>query len=402
MLHYLAVFTPVYITLFWAIVFLSEYNKKFRAKHALGFFMFVAAELYACHAFFFLAMFEAYLNVDALYVGASLSLYPMFYIYAKHLTSEMKYRWFNMVHFIPAFILSLAMLVVHMTSSSDQRFQYLSSTLLNNEFSTIFNEGASGWLARIHYMARLTYLVQILYYGYKSFFLVNWFNKRLSDFYSNLESRKLWWLNWMTIVLTTLSVCGVIANLVGRGSFSQNQLTLFVVSILFSTLLFLLGMLGNKQNSSLWDLCCDELAEREMLDASVVYKGSFYRERLREKLSQSMKTDEVFLQSDLTISVLSRNLNTSHRILLTLIKEEYGEDFYGFTNRYRVGYVKKMVRTKGWSSDQPVENLANSAGFLSVGNFLRAFKAIEGVDFDHFLMANSFKCQCIDEVSSKS
>jgi AraC-like DNA-binding protein/NADH:ubiquinone oxidoreductase subunit 6 (subunit J) len=401
MLHYLAVFTPAYTTLFWAIVFLSEYNKRHRAKHALGFFMLVAAALYTCHAFFFMGMFDVYLNLDALYVGASLALYPMFYVYTKHLTSEMKYRWFNIVHFIPAIVLSSIMLFVHMTSNSEQRVNYLSATLVNNEFSSIFSEGAAGWLARIHYSVRLLYLVQIAYYGYKAFFLVDWYNKRLSNFYSNLESRKLWWLRWMTIVLITLSVCGVIANFVGRGSFSHNQLALFFASMLFSTLLFLLGLMGNKQNSSLWDLCCDEMAEREMLDASAVYKGSFYREKIRETLSRLMKIEEVFLQSDLTVSVLSRKLQTSHRILLTLIKEEYGEDFYGFVNRYRVSYVKKEVRTNRWTIDQSVDALAGKAGFLSVGNFHKAFKAIEGIDFDQFLNANVFRCHCDEEPSLK-
>ncbi len=54
MTDYLIVATPVYVTLFWALVFLTGPVFRNRARFILGIFMIVAAILYSCHALFFL------------------------------------------------------------------------------------------------------------------------------------------------------------------------------------------------------------------------------------------------------------------------------------------------------------------------------------------------------------
>jgi AraC-like DNA-binding protein len=388
MLQHVIVLTPIFVTVFWAIVFFSEIGAKHRARHALGFFMFIAATVYTCHACFFAGSAEAYLNVDALYVGASLALYPMYYIYCKHLTSEIHYRLFNVVHFMPAITVGLLMLFAHLNASAEQRLLYYGQVLLNNRVDSIFAGNDAALLSLVHYFARLVYVVQIFYYGAKTIGLIKWYNKRLSIYFSNLESRKLRWMNVLTVVFMLISGVGIVANFFGRGSVADNPVAMLVASLVFSSLLFLLGLMGNRQRSSLLELCVEGAVERDGVDNIFVRKGGYYRESIRNKLNSLMKDEELFLQTDLSIALLSKRLHVSQQFLIALILEEFGDDFHSFINRYRISHAKGLVKSGKWMSTEPLDTLVFPSGYQSVSAFLRAFKQVEGIEFDKFLQTN--------------
>ena len=77
MINDLIIYTPMYVTFFWALVLLTSAGKKNRAKKFLGVFMAAAFLVYLSHSFFFEKNLETYLIFDPVYTLSSLSVYPL-------------------------------------------------------------------------------------------------------------------------------------------------------------------------------------------------------------------------------------------------------------------------------------------------------------------------------------
>jgi AraC-like DNA-binding protein len=85
-----------------------------------------------------------------------------------------------------------------------------------------------------------------------------------------------------------------------------------------------------------------------------------------------------FLDSELTLSSLAKDLNMSRSQLSQLINDGIGENFYDFVNKYRVEEVKSLM------TDPAMKNfnllgIALEAGFKSKSTFNLIFKRFTGL-----------------------
>ena len=126
----LIIYTPMYVTFFWAAVLLLSKKEDNRAKFFLGVFMFVAFLLYFSHAIFFNEFVTLYGFIDPLYIFCSLSVYPLYYWYIKLLTVESSYKWLNLRLLIPAFVFSLVLFANYHIMSENERHNYIHEFLI--------------------------------------------------------------------------------------------------------------------------------------------------------------------------------------------------------------------------------------------------------------------------------
>lgn len=134
----LIIYTPMYVTFFWAAVLLLSKKEDNRAKFFLGVFMFVAFLLYLSHAIFFNEFVTLYGFIDPLYIFCSLSVYPLYYWYIKLLTVESSYKWLNLRLLIPAFVFSLVLFVNYHIMSENERHNYIHEFLIKGESGITF------------------------------------------------------------------------------------------------------------------------------------------------------------------------------------------------------------------------------------------------------------------------
>ena len=85
-----------------------------------------------------------------------------------------------------------------------------------------------------------------------------------------------------------------------------------------------------------------------------------------------------YLDPELTLSQLAKDLSISRSQLSQLINDGIGENFYDFVNKYRVEQVKKLM------IDPQVKNynmlgIALEAGFKSKSTFNLIFKRFTGL-----------------------
>ena len=77
---------PFFVCFFWTTVLLTDIKKSKFPIRILTIFMTVSTVLYFSHAVYFYGYIQAYSVIDPLYTLASLSVYPIFYIYIKSLS----------------------------------------------------------------------------------------------------------------------------------------------------------------------------------------------------------------------------------------------------------------------------------------------------------------------------
>jgi AraC-like DNA-binding protein len=98
---------------------------------------------------------------------------------------------------------------------------------------------------------------------------------------------------------------------------------------------------------------------------------------LKQKLTQLMVADRVFLTPDLTLPALAQQAGISVHDLSYVLNEGFGENFFQFVNRYRVEEAKRLL-TSAQHRHLSILGIAFEAGFSSKTTFNTTFKKLTG------------------------
>jgi len=97
----------------------------------------------------------------------------------------------------------------------------------------------------------------------------------------------------------------------------------------------------------------------------------------KERLELAMRTERVYLRSDLTLPKLAKVIDCSVNHLSQVINAGFGMSFFDYMNRYRVEHAKGLLaELEGKGS--AVLNIAFTVGFNSNSAFYAAFKKYVG------------------------
>ncbi len=384
MLKEVFVITPLYVTLFWALVFLIAGFSANKARFWLGLFMLVVSVLYGCHATYFLGYQQLYLKLDSLYQLVGLSVYPMYYLYIRLLTCDLTLKRSYFRHFIPAFVFFIAFFLANWLASPEEKQAYFQKVLVESEFPGGETSVLVKTMAVIFFLSRLVFGVQTLGYLVLGFRLAKKYNQRIANFYSNLEGRELLWVNLLLTSLLATSVLSFIVNLLGRGFFMEKIWLLAIPSLLFSSLFFIIGLQGNRQNFNIKSLDDDEKKDCGEGKSSTNQRN----EKLKQNLLDLLEKKKIYLEPELKITDLCPKLNTNRTYLSNLINTEFGLSFNDLINKYRIEHAITLIKTE--TGNQPsIQEIATASGFGSLSSFNRAFHKNTGVTVGHFKKGNS-------------
>ncbi|WP_372936629.1 helix-turn-helix domain-containing protein, partial [Mariniphaga sediminis] len=98
------------------------------------------------------------------------------------------------------------------------------------------------------------------------------------------------------------------------------------------------------------------------------------------------ETNKIYLDSELKITELCRELNTNRTYLSNLINTEFQQSFNDFINSYRVNYSISLLES-GMGDTSSLNDIALISGFGSVSSFNRAFKKNTGMTVGQYKMS---------------
>jgi AraC-like DNA-binding protein len=370
---------PVYVTFFWAVVLMLDRRHSNAAKLFLARIMVAGFVLYLSHFFFFTSQFKVYGYLDPFYTLASLSMHPLYYIYVLMLTRGGGFSFSKHLRYLIApMVVFLCLIPAFLFLDDNLREHYYSKLLTGKE------PAARGqyFIYGVYIAGRALFIIQAILYLYLVNKEVTKHNRIILDYYSDAEERSLGWVKIFNYSYFFTSGAGVVVALLGRERFFENDIPLLFPSILFSSLLFIIGYLGSRQkkvNVEIADLpICDGVNSE-----AVLTEGA--RMHLADDLRKLFERDKYYLNKDFKIWDVCSLLGTNRTYVSRVINQEFGVNFTTFVNNYRVEHAKQLINDNRRIS---VEDIADQSGFGSVNSLYRAFENREGVSLGNYRKQN--------------
>ena len=295
---------------------------------------------------------------------------PLLMLYAKWMTTEKprfdpRYLW----HFAPFFMFLIATLVF-----IDQRVM----------------QGTDGFLVRDRFVSfrivyAITFFVSITAYSVATFVIIDHHQKRLKQLVSYSTGRiTLQWLLGLSITFyagyVVMFIFGGIDIMTGFMPFDPYEISFIGLTILT----FLFGVFGFNQPVIFEEVVrYAEIGEFENIpeEDPIKYQRSGLKKKdikgYVEKVDQHMIVSKPYLDRELTIYDLSRQLQIPRHILSEVINEHMGKNFYNLVNDYRVEEVKSRLETDDYKH-LTILGIAFDSGFNSKSSFNTIFKEKTG------------------------
>jgi AraC-like DNA-binding protein len=236
----------------------------------------------------------------------------------------------------------------------------------------------------IYMISRIVFIVQVLFFLVKGQKLIKLYNKQIANFYSNLESRSILWINYILYSLLITAILSIVFNILGRSFFMESPFFLLIPSLIFSVLLFFIGFLGYMQNHTVVDL------EIEVMQSETTTLKNYNTGKLNEKLLDLFVNEAIYKNTDLKITHLSEKLRTNRTYISKHINTEFSCTFNDFVNRYRIEEAKRLLAEDS-SKNYSLNYISEKSGFGSMGSFMRVFRDFEGITPGQFRERNTFK-----------
>lgn len=355
---------PVYVALFWSIVLNLREEGKNRARSFLGKFMIVAFVTYMSHFFFFHRLYDIYIWLDCIYHLGSLSLYPMFYVYTLLLIGDERPSFRkHLRYFIAPLIVFLALSAGHIIMGHEKSFYYVSELLYGSDS----HEQVFRYMQFVLKLDRIIFVIQASVYVSLIAVKTTRHHRLLWERYSSTEHMTLKWIQGLNYTLFISVLATTVFQIMGRISFVDNPLKLAIPTLTISVLVFILGVLGNRQKQVIIRESNDNRESAEVIDAKMP-------PRLKDELVTLFEKRQVYLEKDLTIWDVAERLGSNRTYVSRIINRDFRLTFSAFVNNHRVECAKRLLDK---SEDSSAEELADSSGFGSANSLYRAFRASE-------------------------
>lgn len=353
--------TPVYVTLFWAVVLHTDQKKRSAARTFLGKFMIIAFVVYVSHFAFYSGYEQSYLYLDPLYHLASLLVFPLYHIYFRLLTIDPKFSVKkHSIYLIAPILLSAAYLIAILALNHEEYSHIVYEVGFKSEVN------GQAYLLIIRYLMSICFIAQVILTVIGNFILIQKYGMKAKHYYSDMEdvsTARVLMLNY-SMVITGLSSI-VLASL-GRGFFSTDNRGLAIASIIFSSMLFIIGWLGDRQK--LLNPTFDQGKEETEIETGQSVLQPTER-ALLEKINQLFVTEKKHLNSKLNIMDVATAVGSNRTYISFLINKSTNQNFCSYVNQYRINELEIKISEQANAS---YHELAELCGFGSVDSMKRS------------------------------
>ena len=287
---------------------------------------------------------------------------PAFYLYVLSVSySDFKWKPKYLVHLLPFLIANLALIPrfysVNLTAKLD--FIVNRQDMVELQFTH--------WLFHLQVVVYFT-AVFLLLRKAKKLYLENNSGESLSSYH---------WLFQFTSILTVFYLVVILKNVFKFSDYPyvSNWIKIgILVSQLFIICWYLYKALNNpglfRNIDSKLKLVSDLILEEKTIEPETLNEDLL-------KLKKYMTDEKPFLNPDLKIQDISKEMNVPVRELSVLINHQLGQHFYDFVNTYRIENAMEILKDSSKSKVTILEILYE-VGFNSKSSFNTAFKKHTG------------------------
>lgn len=367
MIKTILLLTPVYITFFWSILLNFYSGSSPSTKRFLGKFMLACVVVYLTHFLYYSHLTKLVRLFEPIYQFASLSVYPLFYIYFRLLFVEkfFSFRKHGIYLLLPT-LASLFYLFAAVSLPESVFIDWLYKIKPTPAYSTI------KFLNVLSVFISVLYVGQVLLTVTANLQLINSHRKKARNYFSDLYEIRTLNVVILNVVLVVCGFTSIILSIFGRYYFFSEMMGITFASVIFSTMLFAIGWLGFRQNA------VNPTFEEVQVQPNG-YLEDFpvdHRQQLMEKISSLFRNERIYLNTKLTIQDVAQRVGTNRTYVSSIINQHYGVNFCTFVNNFRIEELERQLKHHPELTNQL---LAESCGFGSVDSLKRAVNTKTGL-----------------------
>ncbi len=246
--------------------------------------------------------------------------------------------------------------------------------MLSTEAKLTFNILDQGSFFYIGFSYEIVRVAQAIYYGILGFTLINKYAVVARSQLSNFS------LKWIRLFYYASMVSWTVAIFEIFTFFLQFKLPVTPFYTLYLVTIFFIYYIAYKvmSNPSLFGFEINEFKKSESKKYARSGLKSDEAERNITLLNQLMEEEQLFRNSELTISEVANRLGLPKHHLSQSINEHLGINFFDFVNSFRIEHVKTQLKDP--SNDHlKILAIAFDAGFNSKSSFNELFKKSTGI-----------------------
>lgn len=339
-------------------------------------FMVVATTLYACHFVFFNHLYGWMPVTDAIYCMTNLSVFPLYYLYIKEVTEEQNQKHWQVTLLIPALLAGATTGTLYTLMDTQEAQSFISTFLYQGSTEGL---DSLAWAQAItHICVKIIFALQIPLILMKGIQKIKRFDKMVESNYADTEFRKMHMTKTILVLFIVACIISFTANIFGKEYFDTAPWLVAIPSVTFSTLLFLLGYAGHKQdftiNRLILETACD-VTPSAYTGASTPKEERIYNiGKSKRNIAETIETERLFLQQDLKINDIAKLLRTNRDYIYQAINVRMGMSFSEYINRLRVNYATQLMKD---TPEMSTNEVAFRSGFSSLASFYRNFKTYQ-------------------------
>ncbi|MBO0324192.1 AraC family transcriptional regulator [Muricauda sp. CAU 1633] len=282
---------------------------------------------------------------------------PILYFYIRRVLHRTKFRWKDLLHFLPFFILLLNYSPVYFMDAATKMELLQNRTIISHlYFFTSYEEIA---------IIALMVLYFVLIYTRLKMGTVS-FNQEV-------------WLKWVSFSYLAYVVSfSSYFVLQGLGVLQLEHDYFIGASMIF--FISVLAYFGFVQPEVFEGTPMNKIIPIIKYKTTGLTQG--YSLELKEDLQKYMEEMKPYLQSEFRLDDLAENLNVSRHHCSQVINEHFDSTFFNFINKYRIEEAKEMLEN---NQSLTISDVMYACGFNNRVSFYNAFKKFTGTTPKSFL-----------------
>ena len=339
-------------------------------------FMVVATTLYACHFVFFTHLYGWMPVTDAIYCMTNLSVFPLYYLYIKEVTEEQNQKHWQVTLLIPALLAGATTGTLYTLMDTQEAQSFISTFLYQGSTEGL---DSLAWAQAItHICVKIIFALQIPLILMKGIQKIKRFDKMVESNYADTEFRKMHMTKTILVLFIVACIISFTANIFGKEYFDTAPWLVAIPSVTFSTLLFLLGYAGHKQdftiNRLILETACDVTPSAYTGASTPKEERRYNIGKSKRNIAETIETERLFLQQDLKINDIAKLLRTNRDYIYQAINVRMGMSFSEYINRLRVNHATQLMKD---TPEMSTNEVAFRSGFSSLASFYRNFKTYQ-------------------------
>jgi len=314
---------------------------------------------------YFVEDYALYLPVHGVHAAIEFLIFPSIFIYIKSIVSPHFQLIKEWIHFLPALImLGLAHYIFYVYTGKKDLLFFMEHNREGYQFV--------GFQFTVLKVSRFVHLgllgLQGVLYAIAFLKIPEEYDHKLKNEFSNIDNFSIQWVNNYLLTFALIVVLGFLSYALIPIKGLHQHIVVFVFFV-FSAYVSRLGILALRQKEIDYTIDLEVYVPEAVAQNEIALVND---KKLIQKLNNHVAKKQAFLNPDLNLTTLAKDLGTNRTYLSVLINQQFGMNFNAYINSLRAGYAKHYLEENPQTKK---EELCVIAGFGSVSTMQRAMSA---------------------------